>query len=80
MLIVATSAGGAFAVVGSCLVMAGELNIAAVDANGFVLPTTWQDWAGFGGFIGLTLFGSIIQFCCTAGSGGSGNKEGYSLL
>ena len=41
LLIVATSLGGAFAVVGSIEAMVGTLNIA------LTLPTTWQDWVGF---------------------------------
>jgi hypothetical protein len=77
LLIVATSGGGAFGVVASIMAMAGTLNIAAMSENGLTADTTWQDWAGFGGFLALTLFGTLIQFCVTAKDV---NVDGYSKL
>ena len=66
LMVVATSAGGAFAVVASIMAMAGTLDIAASTQDGTALPTAWQDWAGFAGFLALAVFGMLIQFCCTA--------------
>lgn len=76
LLIIATSGGGSFAVVASIMAMCGTLNIAKVTEDGLA-ETTWQDWAGFGGFLGLTLFGSLIQLCITARDT---NLDGYSKL
>lgn len=77
LLIVSTSVGGAFAIVGSISAMAGTLNIASVDPSGEVAETTWQDWASFAGVIGLSVFGFLIQLCCTASGG---DAEGYQKM
>jgi len=74
LMIVATSAGGSFAIIASCMAMAGTLNIAESTEDGFALPTTWQNWAGFGGFIGVAVLGILVQFFCTAGTEDS---DGY---
>jgi len=77
LLLLATAAGGAFAIVASSMGMAGTLSIAALPINGSVVSTNWQDWAGFAGFLALTTFGFLVQLCITAvGSG----PHGYSKL
>jgi len=74
LLIIATSCGGSFAVIGASLAMAGSLHIAVSTDDGVPLPTTWEDWAAFGGFLALAVLGIAIQACCTAGSS---DNEGY---
>jgi len=74
LLIAATACGGSFAVIAESMAMAGNLHIGVSTVDGLPIPTTWQDWTGFAGFLALAVFGIIIQVCFTAGTT---NNEGY---
>jgi len=75
LLVVATSAGGAFTIVASAMAMAGQLNIGTYPT----MPTTTEEWVAFGGFLLLAAVGILVQIFCTGGLL-SRNSEGYQKM
>lgn len=77
VMILGTSAGGAFLTVASIMAMAGTLNIVADSGSNVAVTTTWQDYLGFAGMCCLCACGVVIQLCVTSRKG---DFDGYIKL
>ena len=58
-------------VTASIAMLVGGVDLVFSDVN----STSWQAWAFFGGFLGATVVGVIVQFACTAGDRNWHGKE-----